>query len=95
MPEHSKHLLEDLNYVGTKHLCIEVKNLSKAVKELKAKDAITQADVDKAKEVLNTNIGWQLAGIPRIWRRRIGWRGWGRMLFWHGGSWWQRPLAHP
>lgn len=33
------------------------------VKELKAKDTLTPADIAKAKEILDRNVGWQVAGI--------------------------------
>lgn len=37
LPGYRKGLMDDLHVIGTKHLCIEIKNLDAFVKELKQK----------------------------------------------------------
>ncbi|MDP2671304.1 MAG: VOC family protein [bacterium] len=48
LPNYRQTLMEDLHTVGTKHLCIEVENLDKVVKDLKSKGVEFVMETDDA-----------------------------------------------
>lgn len=48
LPDYRKDLMDDLHVIGTKHLCIEVDNINKAIKEFKAKGIEFTREIDTA-----------------------------------------------
>jgi catechol 2,3-dioxygenase-like lactoylglutathione lyase family enzyme len=48
LPAYKKDLMKDLSVVGTKHLCIEVDDLDKTIKKLKAKGIEFVTEIDTA-----------------------------------------------
>jgi methylmalonyl-CoA epimerase len=48
LPIERAELMQDLHTVGTKHLCLEVEDLSKAIEELKANGVEFVTEVDSA-----------------------------------------------
>lgn len=48
LPDYRKNLLGDLHVIGTKHLCIEVDDLTEVIKQLQKKEVEFVSELDSA-----------------------------------------------